>query len=135
VIKRREICSVLHRKVAEPHSSVCHRPSRTNVQAMQIGTAVHKCYVLVHRVGSWSYHGRGSDFASPKTTDPRKTHGATSDKSAGALAQCMESPGQCRVPCETPLVVREPRPTKEMDFAPIDNPRLAANGEQRTVNG
>jgi hypothetical protein len=46
-----------------------------------------------------------------------------------------ESLAQRRVRWETPLVVREPRPTKEMDFAPIDNTWLTANGEQRTVNG
>jgi hypothetical protein len=113
VIKRRKICSVLHRKVAEPHSSVCHRPSRSNVQAMQIGSAVHKRYVVVRCARSWSHPGSGS---------------------AGALAQCTESPGQRRVPCETPQVFQEPRPTND-GSALIDNTGLTANGEQRTENG
>lgn len=133
MIKRREICSVLHRKVAEPHSSVCHRPWRTNVRAMQIGSAVHKRYVVVRRARSWSHPGRGSDFASSIMIELQNDR-ATSDESAGALAQCTESPGQRRVPWEIPLVVREPRPTND-GSALIDNTWLTANGERRTVNG
>jgi hypothetical protein len=133
VIKRRKICSVLHRKVAEPHSSVCHRPSRSNVQAMQIGSAVHKRYVVVRRARSWSHPGSGSDFASSIVIE-LQNDSATSDESAGALAQCTESPGQRRVPCETPQVFQEPRSTND-GSALIDNTGLTANGEQRTENG
>ena len=92
MIKRREICSVLHRKVAEPHSSVCHRRWCPNVRPTQIGSPPPQTLCTFHRVGSWLHHGRGS---------------------AGALAQRTESLAQRRVRWETPLVVREPRPTKK----------------------